>query len=1132
MGFSEKRPDAVHSTKSTANRHVVMYLSRRLCIEYKHQTPVEDKINLATLAGPCAGASLTRRGSVMSIRTSAARSLTQTTHWTDAEGRAHPATQKPLHVCTKYAIHSRHTRHPGWAVSDGVGGDSDTKRAQRVACWCGTGAVLLPTTESSMDSSQYPSNGISTTSSGQTYPSPTAISPHQLQSGSPLPQTLPPLQPPTSAMQPLYGSHPHTPRTPGTPNTPGSSNNLPSYQQQQQQQTSQPGGRGGLYSMAQNQYPPHPGYGTSGAMMPQATTAASHPQPIAPAPAGGRGPPVLRPMPPGGIMSQPGVSSPYGPSSLMQPNQVLQEGDQPTHVVGSQGRRGILPSAPGRPAAPAAGTGATKSTVIPVKDADGKFPCPHCTKTYLHAKHLKRHLLRHTGDRPYMCVLCRDTFSRSDILKRHFQKCSIRRGNPTGASHLSHPQAHVKKSNQQAQKAAGLAHDGDLNHLNGLSNLPGDNMVHPFGMVPVQDGMNNMAQDQSQLSRSSSIGRLDNGNGPDRRNMAGPVMGNGQPYGADVNQQMPQYSMPPGQNGMPMYGGSNQNQQSGLDWSQMFQAGAHQTYVNTSFPPNLGQNQIGTKTALNAGPGATGDRSNDTLTSSTWGMPPNLQNPYNQLSDQILNFFYPPNQAIDPTSAGMNLYFSPDNIKDFLDKYTHFHVHTPVLHIATFRIMEAYTGLLAGMCCIGACYSDRVTASNVREMMDFLRVALERDCKMMSPAELGNPQTMAASRTDVEELQAVLLMSIILVWNGTPQQRERARQIFPLLASNARKFNLFQPSTEPSRLSPLHQNDFNPSNFNSQNFNWDTWVNEERRTRLMLGIFLWDAAMGLYFNLPPQFDVFELHLPLPCDDAAWDADNADDCASSLGLSGVDAARAMNPFGTQRAKQPEMNWALKALLHSSFQIQPGSTNLYGKFILIHAIMTLIRRAQVEGNAVQLHNYGTPPPRDWMSPDGGNSGRATPVDGAGQNIDPQSLRALCIALDKFKSNWDVDMVRQFPPTLPASNNPRRHGFSRDGIHFYWLAKYMLKHTRPAELQMGPDVRFMQVMQLLKSVRSWVMSDGASRGEELGSVGQIDDQYGAMDLTLDMAKLFTPLPEVVEDAGTPSVKTDIDTMGGNLN
>src|SRR5690348_9444214 len=58
-----------------------------------------------------------------------------------------------------------------------------------------------------------------------------------------------------------------------------------------------------------------------------------------------------------------------------------------------------------------------------------------------------------TGDRPYMCVLCNDTFSRSDILKRHFQKCSVRRGNPTGASHLSNPAAHLKKSQAAAAKA-------------------------------------------------------------------------------------------------------------------------------------------------------------------------------------------------------------------------------------------------------------------------------------------------------------------------------------------------------------------------------------------------------------------------------------------------------------------------------------------------------------------------------------------------------------------------------------------------------------------------------------------------------------------------------------------------------
>lgn len=34
------------------------------------------------------------------------------------------------------------------------------------------------------------------------------------------------------------------------------------------------------------------------------------------------------------------------------------------------------------------------------KDADGKFPCLTCNKTYLHAKHLKRHMLRHADTRP------------------------------------------------------------------------------------------------------------------------------------------------------------------------------------------------------------------------------------------------------------------------------------------------------------------------------------------------------------------------------------------------------------------------------------------------------------------------------------------------------------------------------------------------------------------------------------------------------------------------------------------------------------------------------------------------------------------------------------------------------------
>jgi hypothetical protein len=127
--------------------------------------------------------------------------------------------------------------------------------------------------------------------------------------------------------------------------------------------------------------------------MPPSSGAMPQPQPIAPAPVPNRLQQPLRPMPPTSQHMMPAMSTPYSQTNMLAHTSILPE-DPPTHVVGSQGRRGILPSAPGRPAVTSTPAGGPKSALVPAKDADGKFPCPHCTKTYLHAKHLKRHLLR------------------------------------------------------------------------------------------------------------------------------------------------------------------------------------------------------------------------------------------------------------------------------------------------------------------------------------------------------------------------------------------------------------------------------------------------------------------------------------------------------------------------------------------------------------------------------------------------------------------------------------------------------------------------------------------------------------------------------------------------------------------
>ena len=712
-------------------------------------------------------------------------------------------------------------------------------------------------------------------------------------------------------------------------------------------------------------------------------------------------------------------------------------------------------------------------------------------------------------------------------------------------THLSLPQAHVKKSGPPVQqKGSGTPvgmEGGDLHHLNGgLGNLQGDGMSHGYPMVPVPDGLPNLANDQSHMQRPNSVNRIDNQGPQDRQ----PVMGSApgrpgfeQQYGSSVSgsmppQQMQSYSMPPTQNGMPMYqGGSNTNQQ--VDWSQVFPTGAQHSYAANAFPPNNGQTQIPAtvKREHNVengqADGVPGVNPTDSLFFGNCTLP-TTPNPYLLLSDQILSF--QATGAAMPDQAGQQLiqdFFKPDNIKDFLDSYTNYNIHFPLLHIPSVRITEMNTGLLAGLCCIGACYSEKVSPEHVRKAMDLVREAFESHSRQLADWRRGNLPD-AVSKVDCEEMQAVVLMCVVHIWNGTPQQRNWGQATLSLLAGVVRNVGLLHISPEPTLYSPLHQKEFSPHNFEPSTFDWSAWVEQETRVRLVHGIFISDAALSMYFNMSPQLDPFEVNIPLPCDDAAWEAKTAFDCAAALGLYGPEAAKERSPDGTHRAKQPEASLALQALFHGSYQIQPGRTNLYGKFILIHGIIVLIRNALVDQNAAMaMKDLGTPPLHDWMVKGGDpvNSGRSTPVEEAAQPLPVQTRQMFSAALEKFKVCWDADMATQFPPALQA-RNPRRYGFSRDAVHFYWLAKYMLKYTRPADLQLPPDGRVAQMLRLLKSVKTWVMTDGASRGEELGSVGDINKDYGVAEGTFNMAQLFAPLPNMVDDPRTPSVKAEIDT------
>jgi len=816
-----------------------------------------------------------------------------------------------------------------------------------------------------------------------------------------------------------------------------------------------------------------------------------------------------------------------------------------------------------------------------------------------------------------MCHLCKDTFSRSDILKRHFQKCSLRRGNPTGANHL----AHQRRNTNSGNRLSISQQDGPIG-LAGLQDVAGG---PPYGGNMVTNSPTVNSDIQSRSSRANSLitpTAMSNRNSLAGLGILGSNVQNADQMGTSAGYQagLPAYAMHNAPNGGPMHpnyafnqphvngnvfnngGGGNNNanhhpqqmqsflgQQSSrfdnshnnsphlqtpngdahssqVDWSRMFNPTGQDGFIGnqTANVSSQGPTQIKTEPDSKPNYSMHNDMSNESFLGSLYSHPgafgseygehengipgfPNwsVDDPLQSKVDSLINFCFPHGiDAIQGNHAAeiVKACLTVENVKHFAEHYTSYHGHWPILHTPTFKLTDANNGLVMAMLCIGAVYSPKLNVGQVRQMMDFVKSTVVSNSSIYSRTISGQTDGLGNYSYDVDEMQALLILQTIFTWHGDPAQREVARNEFPTVVRVAKAMGLCE-ITEPGHYaySVLHSD---PSGqaapIDGSSFNWHGWLEQEKRNRVLYLLFLTDAAMVMFFNGVPQFDPLEIRLMLPADDAAWDAKDQEECANALGLNGPNA-QAKNLTGTRRSKQPGMREAMRTLLEPNAAFQPCATNAYAKFVLVHALITRIIACQktllqpdgpFQGFNFGLSGSGPATPlsqNDWLDHHGGNgtlstgnSGQATPTDAFGPSIQnvaaQQEKKRLGYALDKWKRTWDGDMEAQYPA---GQMQQRRFGFSRDGVHFFYLGRSFLQSQRATDWTAPADARFKQVMALLKRIKAFVIGDNETKGYDIGSVGDIDDQYGLDTLTLDMKLLFKPYDSLL-DSPIEGVKT----------
>ncbi|KAJ6122086.1 hypothetical protein N7512_004551, partial [Penicillium capsulatum] len=665
---------------------------------------------------------------------------------------------------------------------------------------------------------------------------------------------------------------------------------------------------------------------------------------------------------------------------------------------------------------------------IAMKPADKHFRCTICQRGFTRIDHLKRHHLRHSGQKPYACIFCNEAFARCDNLRDHYNDCAQRGDRKVPETGQRGRRRHACQSCTSMK----LRCDGQS----------------PCGSCVKR----NLDCNNERTSRLGHSG-LDEGSSPSTSEMYEQPLERGSikfllNRGTDSFTEG--FRLPP-------------NTVRGLetDWHNQtgFQESTKGTfprniqdsrpqYNSGSIPPDPAALQFFQDTFLDFFNGPFGDVPRPMTdqymgniaypTSMPTGQGPDLTIPSGQsiyeaerpfaiaLHESILarasNVLSSPDAHAE-ISTGLKFLLTSSRIRKFVTLYfRYWQPSCAMIHIPSFDPETASLPLLASLAFMGAMYStDQKEVDGTKRLLDFAELFIFSSPIYSPDTEVAMVFSGVQRATDeaedwltFQDLQAGFIMTIVQYWAGNQASRSRVMETrFSEVIKQSRRLGLVKCRHLPHEQSAER-----------------LWIQKECRIRTIAIISSLDSAFFFYQNHPCRLTHSEMECEFPCEEDLFRSEHPysePNFRFSRNLTMYEAFQSLFDGPSHESQKPTPN------------IGHLNLTVFDLFILIHILFAFINTHMALVGLLKRHSQFT-------------SVSQTPTDSS-HETSPIPEESLLVSIRTALARWrDLWITRR---DQVSQDEWASMGFYKNGYNFWLVSQLLITKKDAVDVIMQMEV-----------------------------------------------------------------------------